>query len=91
MAEAGRRMPMRILAYILMPNHWGDPADGVDFVNEPQGDAELEALRRSVTRSCRFGSDAWQETIARQLELGASLRPQGRPRKLITGDGSLVL
>ena len=46
-----------------------------------QSDAELEELRRSVKRNCPFGSPAWQQRIAPELGLEATLRPQGRPRK----------
>jgi putative transposase len=41
-----------------MPDDWGR------YVNEPQTEAELEALRRSVQRGCPFGSPGWQEALA---------------------------
>jgi len=62
--EALTRVPMRILSYALMPNHWHGllsdwpverPEDWLGLVNQPQTETELEALRRSVTRSRPFG------------------------------------
>jgi putative transposase len=57
------------------------PADWVDFVNEPQNQAELEAIRRSVNRGCPFGDDDWQKEVVEDLSLQQTLRPRGRPRK----------
>lgn len=51
------------------------------FVNEPQTDAELAAMRESVERGSPFGSDAWKQQTATQLGLEFTLRPRGRPRK----------
>lgn len=50
-------------------------------VNEPQSDAELEALRRSAARGQPFGGDAWRQKVTRQLGLEYTFRPRGRPRK----------
>jgi putative transposase len=57
------------------------PSDWIDRVNEPQTEAELEALRRSVQRGCPFGASPWQKRIAARLGLGHTLRPPGRPKK----------
>ncbi len=54
-----------------------------DFVNEPQTDAELEALRRSVNRGTPFGDDKWMKSSAARLSLKFTLRPRGRPRKSV--------
>ena len=43
------------------------PANWVEFVNAPQTEAELEAVRRAVVRNCPFGSEAWSERTAREL------------------------
>ena len=58
------------------------PPDWVEFVNEPQTQDELEALRRSVNRGCPFGQDSWQKTMVKQLGLEYTLRSRGRPRKV---------
>jgi putative transposase len=58
-----------------------EPADWVKWVNQPQTEAELEAVRRSVARGCPFGAPAWQQRTARRLGLEYTLRPRGRPPK----------
>jgi len=57
------------------------PRDWVALVNAAQTEAEMEAVRQAVRRSCPFGDPHWQQTIAERLGLGATLRPRGRPRK----------
>jgi len=59
------------------------PADWIEFVNESPPEAELAALRQSVRRSSPYGREAWQSKIARELGLEATLRPQGRPRRIV--------
>jgi len=41
-------VPMRILGYCLMPNHWPlpRPVDGLGRVNQALNGAEIDALRR---------------------------------------------
>jgi putative transposase len=51
------------------------------YVNRAQSKAELAALRTSVQRGRPFGDEAWQERIARQLNLEYTFRPRGRPFK----------
>jgi hypothetical protein len=53
----------------------------VEHVNAPQTEAELEALRRAIHRNSPYGNPQWQQSIAKRLGLGATLRPRGRPRK----------
>jgi putative transposase len=55
------------------------PDDWCDWVNEPQSEAELEALRRSVHRGRPYGRDAWVQHTAQNLGLLATLRSRGRP------------
>jgi putative transposase len=57
------------------------PAVWLEYVNAPQTDAEVEALRESVRRRRPYGDALWVERAARRLGLEASLRPPGRPRK----------
>ena len=45
------------------------PADWLEFVNEPETEAELEALRRSVNRGQPFGTEVWQMRMAKELNL----------------------
>jgi putative transposase len=56
------------------------PRDWRRCVNEPQGGAELDALRLCVARGRPLGSPAWTKRIAERLGLDSSLRPRGRPR-----------
>ena len=52
-----------------------------EHVNQPESEAELEAIRRSVTRGQPFGGEAWRAKVVRQLGLEHTIRPRGRPRK----------
>jgi putative transposase len=51
------------------------------LVNEPQTEAELEAIRTSVNRQRPFGSEEWVRVQAGELGLSQSLNPIGRPRR----------
>jgi putative transposase len=57
------------------------PADWIERINEVQTEAELAALRRSVSRGAPFGDESWQERTANALDLQSALPPRGRPRK----------
>jgi REP-associated tyrosine transposase len=60
------------------------PRAWVEYVNAPQTDSELAALRQAVRRNSPFGNPDWQQSIAKRLGLQSTLRPRGRPRKQIT-------
>jgi putative transposase len=60
---------------VAKPEHWQE------WVDQPETEAELTALRRSVARGMPFGAEVWQRQTAKRLGLEASLRPVGRPRK----------
>jgi putative transposase len=62
---------------VAMPRRW------TDYVNQAETEAELAALRSSVTRGGPFGDEAWQKSAAQGLGLQSALRPRGRPRKKI--------
>jgi putative transposase len=53
----------------------------LEHVNQPQSEAELEAIRCSVQRGQPFGGERWQQKVARQLGLEHTFRPRGRPKK----------
>jgi putative transposase len=57
------------------------PSKWVRLVNQPQTDAELEALRQSVARGRPYGSESWVQKVVHQLGLESTIRPRGRPRK----------
>jgi putative transposase len=65
------------------------PADWLDYVDEPQTEAEVERLRESLRRGRPFGDLAWMKRTAQRLGLEASLRPRGRPKKTATEKPSL--
>ncbi len=52
----------------------------IEFVNEPQSEAELESIRRSVKRGCPYGDEAWSPKVIAQLGLESTVRPRGRPK-----------
>jgi putative transposase len=53
--------------------------DWLDWVNQPQSEAELAALRKCIARGTPYGNETWQHATAKRLGLEASLRPRGRP------------
>jgi putative transposase len=50
-------------------------------VNQPQSEAELTAIRRSIARGQPYGGQRWCEKVTRQLGLEHTFRPRGRPKK----------
>jgi len=57
------------------------PANWVDHVNEPQTEAEMEALRRSLRRGIPFGNEDWQQATAGRFGIALAPRQRGRPRR----------
>jgi len=57
------------------------PSNWVDHVNEPQTEAEMQALRRSLRKGLPFGSEAWQQAAADQFGVDLAPRQPGRPRR----------
>ena len=57
------------------------PRAWIEYVNQPQTEAELDSIRVSIQRGRPFGSPAWQKRIAKRLGLESTFRPRGRPRK----------
>ncbi|MGA2258496.1 MAG: hypothetical protein ABSG53_27855, partial [Thermoguttaceae bacterium] len=55
--------------------------DWLDWVNRPQSEAELAALRKCVERGTPYGKETWQHATAERLGLEAILHPRGRPRE----------
>jgi putative transposase len=60
---------------IWRPDNW------LEWVNRPQTEKELAALRRCIARGRPFGSERWVEKLATDCGLESTLRPRGRPRK----------
>jgi putative transposase len=60
------------------------PENWLAWVDEPQTEAELAALRRSVIRGVPFGGEAWQKRTVKRLGLESTLKPVGRPATVKT-------
>lgn len=57
------------------------PPEWVRFVDRPQTNEEVEALRRCSFKCAPFGSDRWVRDTAAHLGLKSSLRGPGRPKR----------
>ena len=57
------------------------PRQWVEWVNEPQTEAEVEAVRQCVIRGRPYGSVAWTRRTVARLGLEGTLRPRGRPKR----------
>jgi len=57
------------------------PRDWLSWVNKPQTQKELAAVRESIQRGRPFGKPTWQAVTAAQLNLESAFRPRGRPKK----------
>jgi len=60
------------------------PRNWLQRVNQPETEAELEAMRTCLRRGRPLGGEAWTKEIAQRLGLASTLRPRGRPRKSAT-------
>ncbi len=58
------------------------PRQWCAWVNKPQTDAEVAAIRHCIVRGTPFGSDAWVRSSTVRLGLETTLRTRGRPRKI---------
>ncbi len=78
-----RAQPGHAARFLVRPEAWPvtPQRDWLAAVSRPQGEKELERLRRSAYRGAPFGDAAWQERTAGRLGLESSLRPRGRPRR----------
>jgi len=57
------------------------PMDWLTWVNEPQSEKELEALRNAIAKGRPFGDEKWQASTTESLGLQSSHRRTGRPTK----------
>lgn len=62
------------------------PANWQEYVNHPQSEAEVAALREALQRGSPFGTEEWQQRTATELRLESTLQPRGRPRKMPPGE-----
>ena len=80
-SSLGRREQGRALATAWLTD-WpvARPRRWVQWVNEPQTEAELDALRCAVQRGRPFGDDEWVRRTAGRLGLEGTMRRRGRPK-----------
>jgi len=57
------------------------PANWLEWVNQPQSQEEVDAIRHSIDRGSPLGQEQWTQQIAETLGLQSTLRPRGRPKK----------
>src|SRR5262249_13316703 len=57
----------------------------VEGVNAATADVELERVRESVRRDRPLGTSSWTRETAQALGLEHSLRPRGRPPRVVAG------
>jgi len=73
-----RRTPRHDLAPLLSDWPIDRPANWTQLVNQPQTQAEEDAIQLHIARNRPFGDAAWVAKKARQLRLENTLRPRGR-------------
>lgn len=57
------------------------PDDYMDWINKPEIEKELMAIRHSVNKGKPYGEDNWVDKITDLYKLKSTLRNPGRPRK----------
>ena len=60
------------------------PRNWCKLVNEPQAEAEVDAIRRCVSRGQPYGDQDWVRRTVKRLGLESTLRAPHRPRKTTT-------
>jgi hypothetical protein len=50
-------------------------------VNQPQGETERSAIKTEPEARPSLGRHGWTQTIASRLDLGHTMRDEGRPKK----------
>lgn len=67
--------------WLAIPDDPQLPRNWRSWVNKVETEAELNSLRRSVTRGLPFGDANWTRSSAVRLGLETTTRPRGRPKK----------
>ena len=70
----GQRLPLSPWP-VARPDGW------IDWVNAPQTEDEVAAVRQCIQRGRPYGNDAWTAEKAKELSLEWTMRPRGRPKK----------
>ncbi len=54
----------------------------LDWVNQPPGEAELDAMKVCISRGRPYGEELWQKRIVKRLGLESTMRPRGPPEEV---------
>jgi len=65
------------------------PRNWPEYVLNKQTKLETDTIQNAIKRGCPLGDTDWIETTARKLELESTLKPIGRPKTTMKGDGPL--
>jgi putative transposase len=76
-AALGKEKKQLILADWPIPR----PREWRSYVNKPQTESEVKAIRQSVIRGAPYGSTDWVTQSAVRLQLAHTRRSRGRPKK----------
>ncbi len=76
-----RQQPADQRLWLATPSDPPLPRQWRSWVNKPQTDAEVKALRACIQRGVPFGDDRWIKSSTVRLSLESTTRPRGRPRK----------
>ncbi len=68
-------------SWLTIPNDPSLPRQWRSWVNEPQSQAEVDAIRQCIVRGAPFGDEEWRKQSAARLGLASTLRSRGRPKK----------
>lgn len=60
------------------------PQDWLEQLSLKMATETIDRINRSILRSCPYGDAAWVQKTATRLKLESTLRPRGRPKKLVT-------
>jgi putative transposase len=66
---------------LLVPWPIEQRSDYLHWINQPQTQAEIDALRISINRGRPFGNPAWQQKTIARLGLQSSIRSKGGQKK----------
>lgn len=69
-----QRTGIRILSYCVMGNHWHI---WIEYVNQPQTQGELDAIRRAIETGAPYGDAGWRAIVEDALRW----RSHGRPKR----------
>ena len=85
LARTPREWPWSSLVFPGLTDPWpvSAPTDWGSWLGDYPSDTEFKELRKSLVRRAPYGDPSWQQTVAKQAGLEATLRPIGRPHNEI--------